>query len=621
MCGIAGVVSAKPIPEEVIDQLTSSLRHRGPDGSGVYRFSAAGYHLALIHTRLSIIDLAGGAQPLHDPRTGYHLVANGELYNYRALKKELIGLGLSFSTQSDSEVLLKAWVAWGERSLTRLHGMYSYALFNDRSRTLTLVRDRFGIKPLYTLSVAGGSTYFSSEMSLLTPIAAQSGGGMSAPVLAEYLLNQVSLGDATLCEGVMRVPPAHYVCVDGSFARAQKRYWSLERVVIPKKSASSAASAVAQTGMLFDQSIQEHVVADVPLAAYLSGGIDSGLIVATVAQVAPLTTLSVGYRGDEGDDEQSEVSAAGRLARQFGCDHHELSLSQDDLYARLAFVLSSSDELMRDFAALPLSFLAEKSQALGLKIALCGEGGDEGFAGYRRLMHPWLHRMLGNMLVAGSDGYRLKPQLPVSVVAPLLSQQTVADSWAGVQATTAALKSQARHNGFTSFMQVAQYVELSAYLPNQLLVKTDRALMRFGVEGRVPFLDHRLVAFGVSLPDKHKVLRGLTHTQGKQVLRSLFAKRANAAGSRRPKKGFTVPLVAVVKRLEERGLVAKLQAQACLQQHLRMEHLGPVLERASTSQRARLLMSLLHVALWHQHHLAGQALPPLSIDPLEALAG
>lgn len=537
MCGIAGIVDYRSSSSAInLQPMADALAHRGPDGQGLQQV----HNVGLVHTRLSIIDLAGGRQPLSDRSDTLHLVANGEIYNYLELKEiyatnSAANISLP-KTASDSEQIISAYQAEGVEGFQALHGMFAFALYDAGRKRLLLARDRLGIKPLY-YCYDNGRFLFASEIKALLA-AMKKAPAIEAGPLSQFLQNQFSTGRNTVFEGIYRVLPGEYVDIDTTtYAIKHTQYWSALNQPSARQHTTGMDEASQQFGSLFEQVMHEHMRADVPFGLFLSGGIDSSLLLAAIQRWrdAPegdrLRTYSIGYQGEHLADELSEAE---RIAKHFGTEHVSLSVSRDDLFNRIVHSIWCVDDLMRDFACLPTALLSERAAA-DVKVVFSGEGGDEAFAGYRRYaasFDNWL-----KSIMKGSGGFRTRGQWESPVPSRALTSKLPAGAarapmrelWAATPTSWSA-------------MQRRQAVDIVSALPDNLFVKADRIMMGYGLEGRVPFADHRMIEFGLTLPDKVK-MRG---TQGKQLLRHWGRQELPASIAEelfsRPKKGFYVPV-------------------------------------------------------------------------------
>lgn len=583
MCGIAGIVLRHGRAEaSLLARMADTLVHRGPEDRGAQVHEGVG----LAHTRLSIIDLAGGHQPLRDADGRYALVANGEIYNYVELRAELEALGARPLTHSDSEVLLHGWAHWGPRSLERLHGMFAFALHDRRSRELWLVRDRLGIKPLY-YAMLSDRLLFGSEIKALLA-AMPSTPEVNPDALAQFLLNQHSSGRDTVFCGIHRVLPGEALRVDAALQIEHRRWW---RATDVQPRVISHERAIEEWTPLFDQVMREHIRADVPFGLFLSGGVDSAVLLAQLRQrhPQPIRTYSIGWADAQQKD---ELDGAQRIATLLGSDHHAIRLSSQQVFRGLPRSVWAADDLMRDYASLPTLALA---QAAGreLKIVFSGEGGDEVFAGYGRYRPAWGERVFKTWRYPGSGGFRARGELDAGTLRRVF-KPTMHASLARHRAPTCEAWSATPERW--SDLQRRQFVDLSTNLPDDLLVKADRMLMSAGVEGRVPFLDHRVVEFGLSLPDALKVRRDA----GKVFLKRWAEGFLPADHLWQPKAGFHVPVGEWLRGPFLMALSAKLPDNRAIREWCEPDAVRELLARqAAKHDRTREVWSLMQFAIWH----------------------
>jgi len=603
MCGIAGFIlcdGGRPDRAE-LERMAAALAHRGPDDQGIHIDGPVG----LAQTRLSIIGLSTGHQPMVGEDGRLALAANGEVYNYIELNDWLRERGRRMLTDSDSETILHAYAVRGIECLEDLRGMYAFALHDAENGQLILGRDRLGIKPLFYCRLPD-RVAFASEIKGLLPILP--GRPEIAPAaLRQFLQNQFAAGEETVVAGVRRVLPGEALIIHPDLGIERRRYWSALDVS-PRR--IGAEEAEAELDQLMDGAMREHMRSDVPFGLFLSGGVDSAVLAAMLDAhgAGRIKSWSVGYLGTDMPDELDE---AGRVAAHFGLDHTPLHLSLSQVFGRIPHSVWCADELMRDYASLPTSVLAQTAAA-DLKVVFSGEGGDEIFAGYGRFRPNLLGRWLKTFIHPGSGGFRTRGQWdwrwarrlfsPVLRGAPGSDRAHFQAAWRAGPATW-------------SDMQRRQYTDLVTALPDNLLVKTDRMLMGFGLEGRVPFLDHRLVEFGLSLPDDLKV-RG---RQGKWLLRRWAEPRLPPGHLNRRKRGFHVPVGdwltdkvaarAGERLIHNRGIHDWFQVQAI-----------PDLVRSRQAGRdsGRELFGLIQFAIWHRLFIEGPGLKPgPDEDPLD----
>lgn len=579
MCGIAGVIEARGRPElAALERAAGLLRHRGPDDSGVYAEGRAG----LAHTRLSIIDLEGGHQPIVSPDGRYALIVNGEIYNYRELRKTLIQSGCRFATDSDSEVILHLVATQGVTGLTQLNGMFAFALFDRDDDTLLLCRDRLGIKPLFVARLAD-RVVFASELKALVALLPRR-PDVSPQALAEFCHNQFNTGRHTILEGVERLSPGHYLQIGPDNQLQDSPYWMLQDIAPWHGTLDEAGEAFED---LFAQVLTEHQRADVPYGLFLSGGLDSASILASLSPVTQyrLRTYSVGFAADTG----GEVQAAEAIARRFDTDHTTLTLSPEALRGRIVQNVWACDDLMRDYAVLPTLAMSERA-ARDLKVVFTGEGGDEVFAGYGRYRQHAPVRWLKNLIHSGSGGFRTRSQ--------------VASSWNAVAGPRLRDPAVDFRRPFTSawreappdwsYLRKSQYTDIETALPDNLLVKVDRATMAFGLEARVPLLDHRIVEFGLTLPDSVK-MRGKV---GKAPLRWWAARRLPTEHINRKKRGFHVPTGVILTDEFVSALGQKLRHHPTVKEWFSAPGLERLVRSAPSPHRNRMLWSLMQFGLW-----------------------
>jgi asparagine synthase (glutamine-hydrolysing) len=567
MCGIIGYLPSEPnqLPDRgLLERMNASIRHRGPDSDGF--FVAPGVGLAM--RRLAIIDLAGGQQPMSNEDGTIQLVFNGEIYNYQALRGELLALGHRFATSSDTEVIVHAYEQWGDGALARLHGMFAIALWDGPRERLLLARDRMGEKPLYWHHSARGLLWGSEAKALLAAPWVER--QVNPLALHHYLTLQYTPDPLTIYQDIFQLPAAHKLVVERGGAQRVERWWQLE---FGPKWELSDAEAVAQARELLAMVVRRQLVADVPLGAFLSGGIDSSIIVALMAghSSGPVKTFSIGF--DEAG--YSETRYARAVAERYGTEHHEFVFRPDDLTAVIEGMIRATDEPFADPAALPLYELARQTRR-HVTVALSGDGGDETLAGYRRyaldgLLQPYamLPAVVTQRLVPAAtallpDTGRLpEDRNPVTGLKRLAQFAAVtpkaslvrwgsyfghdeklalyADGWrerlAGerTDAWLAGVYDTARA---ASRLDRTLHTDHVTYLAGDLLPKTDRMTMAHSLEARAPFLDAAWVEWTARLPERFKVRGART----KWLLRAAFADKLPPEVAARGKQGFGVPV-------------------------------------------------------------------------------
>jgi asparagine synthase (glutamine-hydrolysing) len=574
MCGIAGLMLSshgQPPDPATLAALSRGIAHRGPDGSG---HSVVG-RVALVHNRLAIIDLETGDQPLFaGPAT---LIANGEIYNYRELRDAMPDIG--FATHSDCEPPLYLWLQHGPAYADHLRGMYAIAIHERGARSVTLTRDPFGIKPLYTAAVEGGLAFASEPHALLD-------SGLVPRTLRpgkreELLQLQFTTGSETIFAGIDRVLPGETLtCADGHIL-ARRRVPS-----IPEGAAEDLDEdeALARLDRALMESVELHQRADVPYGMFLSGGIDSATLLALMARLnnQPVRAYTAGWDIQGAADERAH---AAEVARAAGAEHVTVEITEAMVWRHLPEIVACMDDPAADYAIIPTWFLGRRARE-DVKVVLSGEGGDEMFGGYgryRRAMRPW---WLG--------GRPMRARGPFDRVDVLRARP---EGW---RAGIASAEAEAADAG-RSRLAAAQATDVADWLPNDLLLKLDRCLMAHAVEGRTPFLDPGVAEVAFRLPDGLKVQKGV----GKWILRRWLERNFPAAQPWAPKRGFTVPVGAWIaaqgSTLGE--LVARQEGIAEIADPNRVAALFRHAGDGGASAGAA--WNLLFYALWHRRHVLG----------------
>jgi asparagine synthase (glutamine-hydrolysing) len=560
MCGIAGIVHrdrSAAVDRSMLTRMTNVLEHRGPDAGGFHVVGGVG----LGHRRLSIIDPEAGHQPMLDPDTQNVIVYNGEVYNYVELRAELAGLGCRFTTDSDTEVILKAWETWGEECLQRLNGMWAFALWDARQSRLFLARDRLGIKPLHYFT-DGERLLFGSEMKSL--FAAGVRREPDLQLLDVYLALGYIPAPHSFFRGIRKLPPGHYIVTDGASVHVRK-YWDLPQV--EEAALRTDAEAVEEEfAHLLGDAVRISMRSDVPFGAFLSGGLDSAAVVTLMAEQTPLPvrTYTIGFPEPQYD----ERGLARLVAQQVGAEHHERVVEPGDLAATLGLVCRHYDEPFGDSSAVPTGHVARLAAA-DVKMVLTGDGGDEVLSGYPGYQVEKVADLYGKVPVAvrtaterslatlarctrGRLRYGLNRSERILRTAtwPFADRLLAKAAWldpagraevlAGVRVLPVAdvvaelMKDCAFRDPFYRLM----YFNFKVSLPDDMLTKVDRMTMASSLEARVPFLDYRLVELMAGV-HKDVKLRGL---ERKSVLRRGVGRRLPAALLSASKRGFVVPL-------------------------------------------------------------------------------
>jgi asparagine synthase (glutamine-hydrolysing) len=572
MCGIAGLV-LKPgcTPDPVVlNALTRALAHRGPDGHGHHVQG----NVALSHTRLAIIDLVTGDQPLHAGPAS--LVGNGEVYNYRELRS---GNALVCATGSDCEPPLHLFRRDGAGFAEALRGMYALAIHDRAARQVVLARDPFGIKPLYIAETAQGIAFASEPQALIA--AGLVAPRLREPALHELLQLQFTTGADTIFEGITRLLPGETITLaDGAILDRRRR------AALPEggPEAITEEAALARLDAALQDSVDLHQRSDVPYGMFLSGGTDSAAVLAMMARLndRPVLAFTAGFDVPSAADERE---AAARAAAAAGARHVTLDVTRAEVFRHLPEIVACMDDPAADYAIIPTWFLARRA-VQEVKVVLSGEGGDEIFGGYgryRSAMKPW---WLGGKAMRAHGAF---DRLDVLRDPPRFWRD-------GIEAATAAAATPGRTR-----LQAAQALDVADWLPNDLLVKLDRCLMAHAVEGRTPFLDAGVAAAAFRLPDAMKVRDG----QGKWILRQWLARHFAASEPFRKKQGFTVPVGAWIAEEADR-LAPLVAAQAGVAAVAKPDRILPLFRAAAGKREGFAAWHLLFHALWHRRHVEGR---------------
>ena len=565
MCGICGIA----VPEKVgrnVDQgllvrMRDVMEHRGPDDANLYIDGSVG----LGHRRLSIVDLSGGKQPMANEDGSIWISFNGEIYNHKDFRHELEAHGHRYTSASDTETIIHLYEELGASTAEKLRGMFAYAIWDRKNRRLVLTRDRLGIKPLYYYLTDEGVIYFASEIKSLLEVQALR-PELNYNALSEYLANRFTTGEETLFKGVKRLLPGHTLV--WSEGRIEiKQYWEVS--FHKQSNLLSDDKYVAQFQELFDEAVSLRLMADVPLGAFLSGGIDSSAIVASMSKMMgePVKTFSVGFA----ERDANELAYARTIAHTFKTEHHEIVVSPEQFFQALPALVYQEDEPIAHPSSLPLYFVSELARE-HVKVVLTGEGSDELLAGYGK------YRTTVFNLAVGSQYHSITPQIIRDFIKGAIKGVLPSSLRRKLERTFLFLTpeiSEIYFDNFSVFSRQSQIplftqeasermrtkdpykmllqyadasdaemlldkllaIDLKTYL-HELLMKQDQMSMAASIESRVPFLDHKLVEFAAGLPVKMK-MRGLTT---KYILRRAMRDRLPKEILTRKKMGFPVPV-------------------------------------------------------------------------------
>jgi asparagine synthase (glutamine-hydrolysing) len=635
MCGICGVAfpagSSRRLDRALIQRMNDTIAHRGPDGDGIFVQDGIG----LGHRRLSIVDPALGAQPMCIRDGEVQIIYNGEIYNHPTLMPELKAAGVQYRTRSDTETILHLYEREGRDMPKRLRGMFAFAIWDSRSRELLIARDRLGVKPLYYVHTADGALYFASEIKALL-----AGGAVRASLnlnaFPDYLANHGTNGDETLFEGVKRLAPGHTLVWKDGRIRIE-RYWSLsfDPAAIDQRPERVLIDEYRER---FRESVRLRLMADVPLGMFLSGGIDSASITAMMSTLVTdrIRTFSVAFA----EREANELAYARLVAEKYQTDHHEIVVTPEQFFGALPTLVWHEDEPIAHPSSIALNFVSRLA-AERVKVVLTGEGSDETLGGYGRYRYTIWNLLLGRTAsaISGSAGHRLGSALVESMpggsrwqarlrrtalARPATLDDLYFDNFAvfdrrAIRAllapahreTLAAIDPYAaahdilRTTDAGSTLNRLLHVDLFTYL-HELLMKQDQMSMAASIESRVPFLDHPLVEFTATLPEKLKLRGGTT----KYILREAMRDFLPPEILSRSKMGFPVPVgrwfregyagmvneFVLGERAATRGLF-----DAAFTRNLVNEHGSRVRDHTER------LWALVNVEIWHRIFIDGES--------------
>lgn len=623
MCGIVGVFHygrTEPVSADRLIAMRDCMLHRGPDDSGIY--ISLDRSVGLGHRRLSIIDLSElGRQPMTEQSARFHIIFNGEIYNFRELRADLEKDGIQFRSHSDTEVLLYLYRTHGPDMLGFLRGMFALAIWDEQDRKFFLARDRVGIKPLYFFN-RDGRFVFASEIKALL-----ASGNIPREVNLQAFYHYLSFlttpAPQTLFDGIRKLPAGHWLVIDETGRETMSQWWS------PLSRHSSQASEeehIERIRHLLKESIRYRMVSDVPFGVFLSGGIDSSTNVALMAEMMdrPVETFSIAFRGEE---KYNELKFARSVAQRFGTNHREIEIGMQDLLDFLPQLIHHQDEPIADPVCIPVYYVAKLAKENGVTVCQVGEGSDELFCGYPHWSYVLSLERLRQL-------YGVIPK-PLRELATLFAKQLEAPSsgrleyirrassdepvfWGGAEAFFETHKRQlihrdvrARLNGATSASIIGNYfrefvestdrheplnwmtfVDLKLRLPELLLMRVDKMTMATSVEARVPFLDHKLVEYVLAIPQSVKVPEFRTKYLLKKAVRGLIPDEIID----RPKQGFAVPVTEWFQR--ELGERIRAALVSFNDEHHYFE--PDELARLMTSTNSVLPWYLFNFALWHE---------------------
>jgi asparagine synthase (glutamine-hydrolysing) len=633
MCGICGHLTPdreQPVDRQLLVRMNNILIHRGPDDEGYY----INGNMGMAMRRLAIIDVAGGQQPIYSENGSIAVVFNGEIYNFRELRAELGKFGHKFSTQSDTEVIVHAYEQWEDEALLRFNGMFAIALWDESKQRLLLARDRMGKKPLYWHHSKYGLLWGSEAKALLAAPWVER--KVNPVALHHYLTLQYIPDPLTIFQGMYKLPAAHKLVIKPGSGPNISRWWQLE---FEPKWEISEAGVIEEARTLLEAAVERRLISEVPLGAFLSGGIDSSIVVSLMAEKSsePVNTFSIGYT----ERHFSELDYARQIAERYHTDHHEFIFRPDDLASLIEHVVSATDEPLADPAALPLFELARQTRQY-VTVALCGDGGDETVAGYRRYALDGLLQFYSRL--PDSITQKVVPAFAALLPEPTwlpqdrnpvtgfkrLSQFSATTEKASLvrwgsyfshddklalytdgcrealaQEYTADWIARAFDDAQAdSFLDRTLHADHVTYLSGDLLPKTDRVTMAHSLEARAPLLDLEWVEWTARLPPHYKV-RGM---KTKRLLKSAFPDKLPSSIINRGKAGFSVP-VGQWLRYELRDWArSRLLENRNLSKYIWPAAINRLFDEHDSGQinRGKRLWALLIFAVWQEMYLVDQ---------------
>jgi asparagine synthase (glutamine-hydrolysing) len=608
MCGVSAIYEFDRLSfssQQILDSMNASQHHRGPDGQGVYIDDYVG----LGHTRLAVIDIDSGQQPLVDATESVVVTYNGEIYNFKELTCELKALGYRFNTDSDTEVIVNAWLAWNSKCVDKFDGMFAFVLWDRSSKVLFAARDRLGIKPLHWAISENNRLVFSSELKAIKCFANVT-LAVNEQAIEDFLTLGYVIEPKSIYKNIHKLQPGHFILIDENSSQvAPVCYWDLKDYV----SADTKSSNGEELLQLINKSVQQRMVADVPLGAFLSGGLDSTAIVSLMSEQSSssINTCSIGFDLSQYD----ESNFAEFVAKQYKTEHSTTNVSVNDL-SLVDLLVDIFDEPFADNSAIP-TFILSKSAREKVKVALSGDGSDELFFGYRNYQMLNLEEKIRGVIPAAIRG-------PIfSFLAKIYPQMNNAPRFLRAKSTLTALSKDSvtsHHNSMSladketiealysvdfksklqnytslaSFQALAddvkentalkqvQYIDLKTYLPSDILTKVDRASMASSLEVRVPFLDHHIVEHALAMTPT----LNLKNKRVKVTLADAFKHIIPKFILDRPKMGFTSPLDEWIRQISIESLEKRILSEHLLSQKIfNLVHLKQLL--ADHHQRKR----------------------------------
>jgi asparagine synthase (glutamine-hydrolysing) len=627
MCGICGKVNfdkAQCVDRDLLRSMMASMHHRGPDDEGMYLSGNVG----LGHRRLSIIDLNTGKQPIANEDDTVWIVFNGEIYNYQELRKELLGRGHRFRTETDTEVIIHAYEEYGEDFLSRLRGMFAFAIWDEKKRQLLLARDRVGIKPLYCC-LSGKSLIFASEMKAILSDSAVP-REINYPIIDRFLSYYYVPGSETLIKGIRKLDPGHYLlCKEGAVETRQ--YWDLEFPATPQPVAF--AEAKERLMELLKEAVRLHMISDVPVGLLLSGGVDSSALLSLCIHESDkeISTFTIGFDGEGFDDERVYARIA---ANRYGTKHYETTISAAQFRDFLPEYVRFMEEPVCEPPAVALYYITKLAKE-HVKVLISGEGGDEAFAGYpnhrnmlllekvKAAAGPLSGIVAQSLALAGylagdarvtkyaalmrlrqNEYYRSRTATPLTLFnrdyAAIYTKDflDMIDKDYSVRPSAEYLANARAADPLNRML----YVDTKTWLPDDLLVKADKITMANSIELRVPLLDHVVLEYAASLPPEFKV----NGTETKYILKRTFENIVPKEILNKKKTGFPVPYERWLGREMRDYVTEMLLDPATLGRgYFKKEAMETSLNGSKSASYSKEVFSLLVLELWHRTFIDG----------------
>lgn len=605
MCGICGFIGNKENKEDILKNMMRVMRHRGPDSEGTYCTDEA----ALGFCRLSIIDLEDGAQPMENENGNMALVFNGEIYNYQGLRKELQKKGHIFANHSDSETLLHGYEEYDKGLLDRIRGMFAFAIWDDTKKKLFAARDFFGIKPFY-YAVIDGCFVFASEIKCILEFPGYE-KKVNEEALEQYLSFQYSALGETFFEGIYKLPPGSCLTYEDKILKISKYF---DPMLIPDPT-TGEEEMERKLDEVIEDSVRYHMVSDVEIGAFLSSGVDSSLI---AARFSGKKAFTVGFLDE--NSKYNEIHPASQLAKALKLEHHTKTITRDEYWEAIPKVMYHLDEPSGDAAAVALYFVAQEASKY-VKVVTSGEGADELFGGYNIYLEPddlkmycrlpeGLRKRLGrwakklpkgmkgrNYLIRG--GKRVEERFIGNAnIFSAQERRELLKHPAGAETPEKLLEGNYRRTSHLADVDKMQYVDLTCWLPGDILQKADKMSMAHSLELRVPFLDREVFEVARRLKKEDKVRRHKT----KYLFRQVAGKYLPAVSAEKKKLGFPVPIRVWMREEEGYQRIRERFTSPAAEQYFHVEKLMELLEehRREKADNSRKIWTVYAFLIWHQ---------------------